>query len=854
MASDELLVLKAQELLSRNSDEQDLGSFSSELLSTAIACHSRMLELGDSERPFSLAIAGADLLQALQKLSGQEVVIPSWVAVHEEQCCRYGAIWIHALLQQGDPVSSDHCLRGVALLQRLQELHPEPLQWVRNMRHDLELEVPSLATEVEAKALRLVVVGNCQAHPLTLGLMKALPQAHIDASPSVHLATAVDVARLHKRLKHADFLVMHRVQPGYRNDMGLDSATLASLLPLSARSVVLPNLHYEGHHPWIGYAQDQDRRLSGLENESPLGPYHDFLAMVAARDDLPLELLFNSSCPVAVLEQLRTHHQDSLTQLATRENDCDLSISDWIASNYRHVAIAHTVNHPTQAALDQLLRRLLQVLGLPHELSEKVFDATELLGTLTIPVHPWVRQALGLDAWADKWGQRQGEPLPIERQFEESIGFYRRHPWIASANASHSKLAFASNLLQQVKAQPALASVNIRRPGPRVAALINYFNDVDMLAWQLKSGCLKAYDRIYIWDGPYGYLHQLALFPDEAHCLEATSVGSELLADPRVVYRYRHWRDEAEKRIDAYAAIEEDLVVLHDTDEFFHIDPGRLKRFWGSTYAAGSQRLQNLYAGGLRGSDAHHADEALDALPLKRVLFRRSAISAERHLDYCWLVGVPQQPTDESVVDPEPLGHTYHLTACRSTKGQAAKMAFYMSLSLVGKGAPPVMERLEELMLASEISLQEAQAVFLRGDPGFAGVPNPAFGLSLAPRLHHPDFPQSTLKAMLAQTNTVAAGTYSMLSHYPLQLWIPASEAPQRLVVGLEQAAPLKLQSWLWCRGEPAGLDTDLRCEASSIELILPPASSLLGRLMVITILDRAPVAVLHRLKVELND
>lgn len=47
-APDEPLVLEAQELLSRKIDEQNLGSFSSELLSTAIACHSRMLELGDT--------------------------------------------------------------------------------------------------------------------------------------------------------------------------------------------------------------------------------------------------------------------------------------------------------------------------------------------------------------------------------------------------------------------------------------------------------------------------------------------------------------------------------------------------------------------------------------------------------------------------------------------------------------------------------------------------------------------------------------------------------------------------------------------------------------------------------------
>ncbi|WP_315859645.1 WcbI family polysaccharide biosynthesis putative acetyltransferase [Cyanobium sp. ATX 6F1] len=321
------------------------------------------------------------------------------------------------------------------------------MPWISNLSLDLEQGIRSAAPAVEGNEIRLVVVGNCQAHPLTLGLMQALPQARIYATPSVHIATAEDVAHLHQRLNDTDLLVMHRVQPGYRNDIGLDSVTLASLLPPSARSVVLPNLHYEGHHPWIGYAQDPDGRLSRLEEESPLGPYHDFLAMVAARDDLPLELLLDSACPVAVLDQLRAHHHHSLAELAKRENDCDLSISDWISNNHRRLPIAHTINHPTQATLDKLLRQLLQILGLPHELSENLFDAAEHLGALRIPVHPWVRQALGLDAWADSWGQRQGEPLPIEKQLEESIAFYEQHPWILEVNTNHPKALLAGDLL-----------------------------------------------------------------------------------------------------------------------------------------------------------------------------------------------------------------------------------------------------------------------------------------------------------------------------------------------------------------------------------------------------------------------
>ena len=869
-ASEPSLTSRAQALLAETEQRGQDAAFRAELLSLALTCHGRMLELGERDRPaaVALAIAGADLLQARQSLGWPGEEEPFWVAIHEEQCCRYGGIWIHELLKEGHPAGTTHCRRGVALLKRLQQLHPEPLTWVSRFRRQLERAVPApvpgpdpapdpvpapAETASPADAMRLVVVGNCQAHPLAIGLRMALPQLAIKTSPSVHLATADEVAELHLWIANADLLVMHRVLPGYRANIGLDCSTLLSLLPDSARSLVLPSLHYEGHHPWIAYAHDPDGRLHSLEAESPLCTYHDFLAMVAARDDLPLNALLEPACPITVLDGIRAQHLQSLAELQERETDCDLSLSDWLAANHRQQPLFHTLNHPTQFTLDQLLRRLLTQLQLPHQLSDALHDSIEHLGALSIPIHPWVRQALALDAWAETWGQRQGTPLTIEQQLQESLDFYHRHDWIVATNAHHPKLELAASLLHHSRRLTVAAST--RPTGPSVAALINYFNDADMLAWQLKSGCLDRYDRIYLWDGPYGYLHQLPLFPDEAQRLDSTALGRQLLADPRVVYRYRHWRDEAEKRTDAYAAIEEDLVVLHDTDEFFHLQAEHLQRFWSSPYAVASQLVQNLYAGGLRSSDSHHTTHALAGLPHKRVLFRRSAISAERHLDYCWLVGVQQQPTEESLVDPQPLGHTYHLTGCRSTSGQAAKMAFYMSLALVGKGRHPVVERLHELVTCGAIGLLEAQRLFLRGDPGFAGVPHPAFGLSLNPRLPVPAFEEAMLEAMLAEANAVAAGTYTVLSGHPLLLWLPIGTAEQQLVVWvLEHPAPLELQSWRWYSGKPACQDLAIQSSDDALALSLPSDHELLGRLVSITVANTTPTPKLFNLRVDLVD
>jgi len=843
------LTLQACELLSQCSTRRGEPGLTTELLSLAVACHSRMLELGESDQPAAveLAIAGADLLQALAALEGPTAPLPAWAPIHEEQCCRYGALWIHSLLLQGHPLSQQRRQRCGELLNRLEQLHPEPVPWIATIRQALE---PSCQAPEATSDLRLVVVGNCQAHPLLLGLQQALPQVRLHACPSVHLASHDDVTRLHRRLSSTDLLVMHRVQPGYRDGIGLDSDTLRALLPASACSVVLPSLHYEGHHPWIGYAQDPDDRLAALEPESPLGPYHDFLAMVAARDGLPLETLLDPACPPGRLDHLRHQHEQSLNELKNRESDCDLRLSDWLASQHRHRPLAHTINHPTQAALDQLLRRLLQHLGLPHQLGETIFDTTEYLGALSIPIHPWVRQALQLDSWADRWGQRQGNALPIEQQLQESIDFYRRHPWIAAANAQHPKLLLAEEVLNEAKtATTGLGSQST----PSIAALINYFNDEDMLAWQLKAGCLDHYDRIYIWDGPYGYLHRLSLFPDEAQRLDTTSLGQQLLADPRVVYRHRHWRDEAEKRIDAYAAVSEDLVVLHDTDEFFQLNTKRLQEFWLSPHAVAAQHIQNLYAGGLLGIGPNQEADQIEDLPLRRSVFRTATIGPERHLDYCWLVGVDQKPADNSLIYPKPLGHIFHLTACRTTSGQAAKMAYYMSLALSKTNNHPVVERLNELAKTGTIPLARAQNIFLRGDPGYAGVPHPAFGLRLRPRLKETSFPEDTLEAMLKQSNKLAEGDYELLSHYPLQLWIEAGESEQRLQLAFNAPTPLSFRSWVWQNSQPAAKETEVACSTSLLTLNFTNGTKPIGRLISLTIEPNESQAQIHTVQVRLS-
>jgi len=446
------LIDAATKLMWRLEEEPPAAGLEGEVWEVALACHGRMLAVETRDRTDAIAhaLAGAQLIEGLR---ARGFTPPDWLVEHEEQLCRYGGLWIHGqLLAPMDCAVSDGCQlarRGMALLTRLDQIHGGSHAWIRHHLFDLQAEAFRSAAP---RQLAIAMAGNCQYWPLLQYLKPLLPAARLEPGPTVHLATVEEVARFHRRLRDVDVLLVHRIQPGYRNDIGLDNRTLASHLPPESRQLVLPNLHYEGHHPWIGYAHDPEGRLAGIEASSPLGPYHDFLAMQAALHGVPAAEILTYSLSPGLAARIRQNHRDSLEQLRRREADCDVEIASWIDQHHRQTPVAHTCNHPTHAPLHALLLRVLEVLDLGVTLDPSHLDRREYLGGLSIPILPWVRQALALEEWAAGWGSRDGlEPFSIETQLIASIAFYRDHPWIAEQNQVQEKFRWAGSVLAEIR-------------------------------------------------------------------------------------------------------------------------------------------------------------------------------------------------------------------------------------------------------------------------------------------------------------------------------------------------------------------------------------------------------------------
>ncbi len=128
--------MASEDLLTQAAEAQRPGTSPAVIQALALSCHARMLEIAETDKSLAVrhALAGADLSSNLMALGG---MLPDWLAIHEEQCCRYGCIWIHELLIAGDGEARIWVSDALRLLSRMEQLQADPVDWASGMRSSL---------------------------------------------------------------------------------------------------------------------------------------------------------------------------------------------------------------------------------------------------------------------------------------------------------------------------------------------------------------------------------------------------------------------------------------------------------------------------------------------------------------------------------------------------------------------------------------------------------------------------------------------------------------------------------------------------------------------------------------------
>lgn len=270
----------------------------------------------------------------------------------------------------------------------------------------------------------IVVHGNCQAESLRVLLQGFESPVTTVRIPPVHELEPEDLAPLTDLVRRADVLVSQPIRPDYRG-LPVGTSQLSALTGPSSRTVVVPIMRYAGLHPYQAIV----RHPSEPAAVPPVVPYHDLRTVAAAATgaDAATALRWNAQAHAdpAVLREVG---RLSLAELARRESRCDIAVSDLVEPLGQ--AAVHTINHPGNALLVAVARRLQETLGLPVEARD---PGRVLLGGVRAPVHPAVAAAHGLLPTGPGVWTVDGKPVDDEHLVTSQLRWYREHPWFVEA-------------------------------------------------------------------------------------------------------------------------------------------------------------------------------------------------------------------------------------------------------------------------------------------------------------------------------------------------------------------------------------------------------------------------------------
>lgn len=109
-------------------------------------------------------------------------------------------------------------------------------------------------------------------------------------------------------------------------------------------------------------------------------------------------------------------------KLLNRENDWDITISDYIKENFRNEQTFFDPNHPTNKVLNEISRRILLALNMDDDCR---YDRVDSLDSFELPIYGCVRRALGLE-FMQMQLRKTGRKLKANRMgLEEYVHEYR---------------------------------------------------------------------------------------------------------------------------------------------------------------------------------------------------------------------------------------------------------------------------------------------------------------------------------------------------------------------------------------------------------------------------------------------
>lgn len=231
------------------------------------------------------------------------------------------------------------------------------------------------------KKIKLVIVGNCQAAPLGRLLTFLNDRVDVTAIATVHKLDSSNEGDYSEFFDAADLIITQKISDNYQCEF-VRTKVLEEKFPTKILKIV--NLFYSGYHPdWIYLKGKNNKILTG-----PMTDYHNSTILDGWKNSLSIdEVQKNLTCEEYNLAKYGGAQRATLEELKIREQDVDISITDYIEDSLKKNQLFYTFNHPSKKLLAEYAVRILKCLELSADMIA-IESFKEPLDRVILPINP----------------------------------------------------------------------------------------------------------------------------------------------------------------------------------------------------------------------------------------------------------------------------------------------------------------------------------------------------------------------------------------------------------------------------------------------------------------------------------
>lgn len=270
--------------------------------------------------------------------------------------------------------------------------------------------------------LKIVVVGNCQARPISNLLEKSCNNLHIIQTVVAHLVSKNESKNILQYFHETDFIVSQYISDDYK----VDSLTTNFLRSsFSNKLILIPNLYFKGYTPDLTYLRLKSGTLSG-----PLGDYHSLIIYESWKSGKSIAEACASYLADEIWEEKYKYTaSESLLELRKREKELHIEITDVIASYLRDKRLFYTFNHPSLFLLKKLVEKILILINCNDKNNLNIERIKEPLDQFVVPVNKFSVSQLKINniALNHQYFQATIEMQRIRYELEEIVTAFFTH-------------------------------------------------------------------------------------------------------------------------------------------------------------------------------------------------------------------------------------------------------------------------------------------------------------------------------------------------------------------------------------------------------------------------------------------